>query len=111
MSLDRVFQFARPYRLQLRKSSNARCATQLGNPMADQQAPIDFEQSLAQLESLVEKLENSEFTLEQSLQAFEQGVKLTRQCQQALSQAEQKVQLLIEENGQSTAVPFEGDAQ
>ena len=38
--------------------------------MADQQAPIDFEQSLAQLESLVEKLENSEFTLEQSLQAF-----------------------------------------
>ena len=43
--------------------------------MADQQAPMDFEQSLSQLESLVEKLENSEFTLEQSLQAFEQGVK------------------------------------
>ncbi|MFT5591789.1 MAG: exodeoxyribonuclease VII small subunit [Oceanicoccus sp.] len=84
---------------------------ELRNHMADKQAPIDFEQSLAQLESLVEKLENSEFTLEQSLQAFEQGVKLTRQCQQALSQAEQKVQLLIGENGQSTAVPFEGDAQ
>jgi len=79
--------------------------------MAEQPAAIDFEQSLSQLESLVEKLENSEFTLEQSLQAFEQGVKLTRQCQQALSQAEQKVQLLIEENGQSTAVPFEGDGQ
>jgi exodeoxyribonuclease VII small subunit len=79
--------------------------------MADQPAAIDFEQSLSQLESLVEKLENSEFTLEQSLQAFEQGVKLTRQCQQALSQAEQKVQLLIEENGQSTPVPFEGDGQ
>ena len=79
--------------------------------MAEKQTPIDFEQSLAQLETLVEKLENSEFTLEQSLQAFEQGVKLTRQCQQALSQAEQKVQLLIEENGQSTAVPFEGDEQ
>lgn len=79
--------------------------------MADQHPPVDFEQSLAQLESLVEKLENSEFTLEQSLQAFEQGVKLTRQCQQALSQAEQKVQLLIEESGQSTAVPFTGDEQ
>jgi len=77
--------------------------------MAQQKKPMDFEQSLAQLESLVEKLENSEFTLEQSLEAFEQGVKLTRQCQQALSQAEQKVQILMEENGQSTAVPFEGD--
>lgn len=79
--------------------------------MAEQTKPMDFEQSLAQLEGLVEKLENSEFTLEQSLEAFEQGVKLTRQCQQALSQAEQKVQVLMEENGQSEAVPFEGDAQ
>ena len=79
--------------------------------MAQSKKPMDFEQSLTQLEDLVEKLENSEFTLEQSLQAFEQGVKLTRQCQQALSQAEQKVQLLMEENGQSTAVPFNGDEQ
>jgi len=78
--------------------------------MTDQDKPLDFEASLTQLETLVEKLENSEFTLEQSLQAFESGVKLTRQCQQALSQAEQKVQLLIEENGQSQATPFQGDA-
>ena len=68
-------------------------------------------QSLAQLEALVEKLEGSEFTLEQSLQAFEQGVTLTRQCQQALSKAEQKVQILIEQNGQSQAMPFEGDQE
>lgn len=73
--------------------------------------PVDFEKSLSELESLVEKLENSEFTLEQSLQAFEQGVKLTRQCQQALSQAEQKVQVLMEENGQTQAVPFHGDTE
>ena len=78
--------------------------------MAEQTQQIDFEASLSQLETLVEKLENSEFTLEQSLSAFEQGVKLTRQCQQALSAAEQKVQLLVEENGQSQAVPFQGDA-
>jgi exodeoxyribonuclease VII small subunit len=78
--------------------------------MAEQPQPIDFEASLSQLESLVEKLENSEFTLEQSLQAFEQGVKLTRQCQQALSAAEQKVQVLVEESGQSQAVPFQDDA-
>ncbi len=77
--------------------------------MADQKKQLDFEASLTQLETLVEKLENSEFTLEQSLQAFETGVKLTRQCQQALSDAEQKVQILIEENGQSQAVPFQGN--
>ncbi len=53
--------------------------------MTDQDKPLDFEASLTQLETLVEKLENSEFTLEQSLQAFESGVKLTRQCQQALN--------------------------
>jgi exodeoxyribonuclease VII small subunit len=81
----------------------------LGLPMADQPAPVDFEQSLTQLEALVEKLENSEFTLEQSLQAFEQGVTLTRQCQKALSEAEQKVQLLIEQNGQSQAQKFENN--
>ena len=78
--------------------------------MSDKKKQLDFEASLTQLETLVEKLENSEFTLEQSLQAFESGVKLTRQCQQALSAAEQKVQLLIEENGQSQAMPFQGDA-
>ncbi len=77
--------------------------------MADQTNPVDFEQSLAQLEALVEKLENSEFTLEQSLQAFEQGVTLTRQCQKALSEAEQKVQVLIEQNGQSQAQDFVTD--
>lgn len=83
--------------------------------MADQSTPssqpVDFEKSLSELESLVEKLENSEFTLEQSLQAFEQGVMLTRQCQQALSHAEQKVQVLMEENGQTQAVPFHGDTE
>ncbi len=79
--------------------------------MAEQTTPVDFEKSLSKLESLVEKLENSEFTLEQSLQAFEQGVKLTRQCQQALGQAEQKVQVLMEENDQTVAVPFHGDSE
>lgn len=78
--------------------------------MAEQTPPLDFEQSLAQLESLVEKLENSEYTLEQSLKAFEQGVTLTRQCQKALSEAEQKVQILIDQNGQSQAQDFATDS-
>lgn len=67
---------------------------------------IDFEQSLTQLEGLVEQLEDRELSLEQSLKAFEDGVKLTRECQQALTEAEQKVQLLMERNGELEATEF-----
>ncbi len=65
---------------------------------------IDFEEALDQLEELVEDMENGDLTLEESLKAFEQGIKLTRECQSALSTAEQKVQLLIEENGKLKTV-------
>ncbi len=58
---------------------------------------IDFEKSLKQLEALVEKLEKGELSLEQSLKEFEQGIKLTRECRQALQNAEQKITLLSQE--------------
>lgn len=58
--------------------------------MARKKAP-DFEQSLAELQTLVERLESGELSLEDSLGAFEQGIRLTRECQGALAQAEQKV--------------------
>ena len=58
-------------------------------------APLDFEQSLAELQQLVERLEGGELSLEESLSAFEQGIRLTRDCQGALGQAEQKVQMLL----------------
>jgi len=67
-----------------------------------------LEQSLDSLEALVERMESGELTLEESLQAFEQGVKLTRECQQALSQAEQKVRILLEQDPQAEPVPFDG---
>lgn len=60
--------------------------------------PIKFEAALNELETLVEELEEGELSLEDSLKAFEKGIRLTRDCQQALSEAEQKVRLLIEEN-------------
>ncbi|WP_411851687.1 exodeoxyribonuclease VII small subunit [Stenotrophomonas sp. LGBM10] len=53
-----------------------------------------FEQSLEELEQLVEKMETGEMSLEQSLSAYERGVGLYRQCQQALEQAELRVRLL-----------------
>jgi len=66
-----------------------------------------FEQSLVKLENLVEKMEAGELTLEDSLTTFEEGIRLTRECQQALSQAEQKVKILIEQNGQVSSQDFD----
>ncbi|MCY1447185.1 Exodeoxyribonuclease 7 small subunit [compost metagenome] len=77
--------------------------------MARKKASIDFEQSLADLQVLVERLENGELSLEDSLTAFEQGISLTRDCQSALAQAEQKVQVLLERDGELAAEPFDAD--
>ena len=68
---------------------------------------IDFEASLGRLEQLVEKMEEGDLSLEDSLKTFEQGVKLTRDCQQALTEAEQKVQLLMEKNGEILSEPLD----
>jgi len=65
-----------------------------------------FEDSLAELEQLVSQLEQGDISLEESLKSFERGVILTRICQKALQEAEQKVQILIEKNGTQTMEPF-----
>jgi exodeoxyribonuclease VII small subunit len=70
---------------------------------------IDFEASLGRLEALVDQMEDGELSLEASLKAFEEGVKLTRECQQALQEAEQKVQVLLEQNGELVAAPFDAE--
>lgn len=56
----------------------------------------DFEAALAELEALVERMESGELSLDDSLAAFERGIHLTRHCQRALSEAEQRVQTLLE---------------
>lgn len=71
---------------------------------------FNFEESLAALEDLVSAMEEGELSLEQSLQAFEKGIKLTRECQSALQKAEQKVQILIAENGSPDAIDFNPDS-
>ncbi len=68
-----------------------------------------FEESLEKLEQLVERMEEGDLSLEDSLKTFEEGIKLTRECQQALAKAEQKVKMLIEESGEVTAVDFDTD--
>ena len=58
----------------------------------------DFESALRELESLVEKMEQGDLSLEDSLKQFERGVILSRICQQALKSAEQKVEMLMQKN-------------
>ncbi|MCK9504783.1 MAG: exodeoxyribonuclease VII small subunit [Porticoccaceae bacterium] len=62
--------------------------------MAVRKKTINFEQSIDELESLVEALESGTLSLEDSLKAFEKGVRITRECQDALKEAEQKISLL-----------------
>ncbi|MBN7771576.1 exodeoxyribonuclease VII small subunit [Marinobacter daepoensis] len=70
----------------------------------------DFESSLNELENLVRDLEQGELSLEQSLAAFERGVKLTRDCQSALKSAEQRVEQLVQNSdGSLESRPFSTD--
>ena len=62
--------------------------------MATRKRALNFEQSLKQLETLVESLETSNLNLDESLKSFEKGIKITRDCQSALSEAEQRVRIL-----------------
>ena len=79
-------------------------------PLADASPVAHFEQSLDELEQLVEKMEHGDLSLEASLAAYERGVGLYRQCQTALEQAELRVRLLSDPADPETAQPFQPDA-
>ena len=68
-----------------------------------------FEKSLQELEELGEKMEQGDLSLEESLQHFEKGVQLSRACQQALKEAEQKVEILMQKNGQEETAAFNSE--
>src|SRR4030088_2656824 len=61
----------------------------------------DFEEALAELEGLVERLERGDLPLDEALKTFERGVELTRHCQSSLKAAQQKVEILLKRNGQT----------
>ncbi len=71
----------------------------------DQQFP-EFEQALAELEAVVERLERGDLPLEEALSVFERGVELTRHCQSALRAAQQRVEILTKRDGQPQVEPF-----
>ena len=60
---------------------------------------INLEKSLADLEALVEELESGDLPLDKAMKKFEEGIKLTRGCQTALKEAEQKVEILLKSAG------------
>lgn len=70
---------------------------------------FNLEKSLADLENLVEELESGDLPLEKAMKKFEEGIKLTRGCQNALKEAEQKVQILLESAGEEELEDFDVD--
>ncbi len=74
----------------------------------DRKGKKTFEDALSQLESIVARLENGDLPLEESLKLFEEGIKLSRFCNQKLNEAQKKVAVLLKGNGgESETQPFE----
>jgi exodeoxyribonuclease VII small subunit len=72
------------------------------------QEPSSFEAALKELETIVKQMESGEAKLEESLQLFERGIKLSRYCSQKLEEAEKKIELLVKDaRGEYRATPFE----
>lgn len=72
--------------------------------------PVNLEKSLEQLESLIDELESGDLPLESAMKKFEEGIRLTRSCQSALKDAEQRVEILLKSaGGEETLQDFEAD--
>ena len=63
------------------------------------EAPLDFEQSMKRLETIVEELESSELSLEDSIARYEEGIQLSRRLQQVLDESEKRIERLVEKEG------------
>ena len=78
--------------------------------MAARRSSNDFEKSFQQLEKIVQRLEAEELPLDESLQLFEEGIRLSRFCHQRLEEVEKKIELILADaKGQPVTEPFEED--
>jgi exodeoxyribonuclease VII small subunit len=81
---------------------------QAANKAAEAPSKGDFEKSLARLEEVVKRLESAELSLDDAMRLFEEGVKLSRDCQKQLEEAEGRVEILLKKaDGKIAAEPFE----
>ena len=71
----------------------------------------NLEAAMAEITQLIDKMEHGELTLEQSLAQFERGITLVKHCQKILVEAEQKVQILIQNNNKETLAPYGQDSK
>ena len=77
--------------------------------MARKKQGVDFEAALEELEGLVERMEEGELSLEESLKTYERGITLSRACQKSLDSAEQRIQILGEKDAGAEARDFQPD--
>jgi len=70
---------------------------------------VGFEAALEELEGLVERMEEGELSLEESLKTYERGIELSRACQKSLDAAEQRIRILSEKDGEAEAQSFQPD--
>ena len=78
------------------------------NKIAEAPRRGDFEKSLMRLEEVVKRLENTDLSLDEAMKLFEEGVKLSRECQKQLEEAEGRVEILLKKaDGKISAAPFE----
>lgn len=82
------------------------------NKAAEPQRKDEFEKSLARLEEVVKRLESAELSLDEAMALFEEGVKLSRDCQKKLEEAEGKVEILLKKaDGKIAPAPFEAEEE
>ena len=77
--------------------------------MARKKQSVDFEAALEELEGLVERMEEGDLSLEESLKTYERGIELSRACQKSLDAAEQRIRILSEKDGDAEIRDFEPD--
>ena len=77
--------------------------------MARKKQGVDFEAALEELEGLVERMEEGDLSLEESLKTYERGIELSRACQKSLDAAEQRIRILTEKDGATEIEDFQPD--
>jgi exodeoxyribonuclease VII small subunit len=82
------------------------------NKAPEAQKKGDFERSLVRLEEVVRRLENADLSLDEAMKLFEEGVKLSKDCQKQLEEAEGRVEILLKKaDGKVAAEPFEPEEE
>lgn len=90
---------ATDHRLTASERYGSLAATKRGAAVARKKQGVDFEAALEELEGLVERMEEGDLSLEESLKTYERGIELSRACQKSLNAAEQRIQILTEKDG------------